>query len=141
MTLPKPGGGGWTINDSVWGVELLREGDAGLEHESRFVPPYGSYCDFPIQEGCKGIVDFYSSPGASERVVRRPGTHYVFISDDRSTAQYFRPATTSCEIITFKVEAQTRLPLDVLQQGVARMGTSPHGARPATAKEELESTS
>ena len=96
-----------------------------LDGIAGFVPPYGSYCDFPIQEGCKGIIDFYSSPGASERVVKRPGTHYVFISDDRSTAQYFRPATTSCEIITFKVEAQTRLPLDVFQQGVERMDADP----------------
>ena len=121
MTLPKPAAeGGWTIKDPVWGVELLREGNEGLQHESRFIPPYGSYCDFPIQKGCKAVIDFYSSAGSSERVVRRPGTHYVFISGDRSTAQYFRADAASCEIITFKAVANTSLPLDISMQGAAK---------------------
>jgi hypothetical protein len=121
VTLPKPGGEEWTINDPVWGIELLREGNEGLEHESRFIPPYGSYCDFPIQEGCKGIIDFYSSPGATGRVIRRSSTHYVFLSNDRSTAQYFKPAATTCEIIKFKAESMARLPPNVLQHEVVMM--------------------
>ena len=103
VTLPKPAGeGGWTIEDPVWGVELLREGNEGLQHERRFVPPYGSYCDFPIQEGCKAVIDFYCSTGSSDHVARRPGTHYVFISGDRSPAQYFRAGAAYCEIIKLK---------------------------------------
>ena len=102
----------WSINDPVWAIELLREGIKGKEHQERFDQPTGLYNNFPVEAGCKAVIDFHCS-APKEDFQRLADTHYVFLSEDRTSAQYFRPGATIFEPIKFLLESNTNaLPMD-----------------------------
>ena len=111
----------WNVNDEVWAVELLREGKNGQEHVDRF-NENGIYSTLPVKAGCKAVIDFHTS--SAKDFQRLTDVHYVFFSDDWSSAQYYQPGADAFKVILLRSEDKMnplRVPENELQSAMASL--------------------